>query len=90
MPFLPLELKQWGIDISVIGYIFCMYSVAVIFGSPIVGRIMTNMGRKFILIGGVCSMGLSMIGFGLTPLSPSILMFTILAFVFRFLQGMSS
>ena len=35
-------------------------------------------------------MGLSMIGFGLTPFSSSFLMFTILSFLFRFLQGWSS
>ena len=67
-----------------------MYSVAVIIGSPIVGKVMTTMGRKFILVGGLCSMGLSMIGFGLTPLAPSLSLFTILAFIFRFLQGWSS
>lgn len=90
VPFLPLELKDWGIDVSVIGYIFCMYSVAVIIGSPIVGKVMMKVGRKNILIGGIFSMGVSMIGFGLTPLAPSLLLFTILAFIFRFLQGMSS
>ena len=36
-PFLPFEFKRKGIDQDWIGYIFSIYSVAVIFGSPLVG-----------------------------------------------------
>mmetsp|Transcript_18746 Transcript_18746/g.16596 ORF Transcript_18746/g.16596 Transcript_18746/m.16596 type:complete len:350 (+) Transcript_18746:167-1216(+) len=67
-----------------------MYSVAVIIGSPIVGRIMTSVGRKKILIFGLCFMGIAMIGFGITPYANSIFMFMALAFFFRFCQGVAS
>jgi len=90
VPFLPLELKKWGLDIALIGYIFAVYSTAVIIGSPIVGKALTTVGRKRILIGGLCSMGISMIGFGATSLSPNKNVFTVLVFVIRFLQGCSS
>ena len=63
VPFLPLELELWGVSVSMIGYIFCMYSVAVIIGSPIVGKLMTTIGRRKILIFGLSFMGLAMIGF---------------------------
>jgi MFS family permease len=53
VPFLPLELQKWGIDLSLIGYIFAIYSTAVIIGSPIVGKALTTIGRKVILIGGL-------------------------------------
>lgn len=61
-----------------------MYSVAVIFGSPIVGRLMTRNGRKKILIFGLSFMGLAMIGFGTIPYTSSLLLYTFLAFLFRF------
>jgi MFS family permease len=67
-----------------------MYSVAVIIGSPLVGRALTRVGRKVILVGGLCSMGLSMIGFGMADLAPNSTVFGILVFFFRFCQGASS
>lgn len=90
MPFLPLELELWGVSVSMIGYIFCMYSVAVIIGSPIVGKLMTTIGRRKILIFGLSFMGLAMIGFGTIPFSNSTFILTLLAFFFRFCQGIAS
>lgn len=75
---------MFGIDVSIIGYIFCMYSIAVIIGSPIIGKIMTRLGRKSILVFGCFFMGASMIGFGIIPLADTVFMFTVLAFFFRF------
>jgi MFS family permease len=90
VPFLPLELKKWGIDMAMIGYIFAIYSIAIIIGSPIVGKALTTIGRKRILIGGLWSMGCAMIGFGATDLLPNKSLFTFFIFLFRFLQGCSS
>jgi MFS family permease len=84
VPFLPLELMKYGIGVSTIGYIFCMYSVAVIIGSPLVGKIMTTVGRKKILIFGLFFMGIAMIGFGIIPLTKNAAVFTFFAFFFRF------
>ena len=45
-PFLPFEFKRKNIDQSWIGYIFSIYSVAVIFCSPLVGKMMPIFGRR--------------------------------------------
>lgn len=90
VPFLPLELDKWGIDLQNIGYIFSLYSVAVIMISPLVGKALTKIGRKVILVGGLCAMGCSMIGFGAADLAPNKQIFAILIFFFRFCQGGSS
>lgn len=67
-----------------------MYSVAVIIISPLVGRALTSIGRKVILVGGLLLMGLAMIGFGASDYSPNQTWFRILVFFFRFLQGAAS
>lgn len=59
-------------------------------GSIILGKVMMQIGRKIILIIGLVSMGGSIIGFGLLPRFHSTFISTILAFVFRALQGISS
>ena len=45
-PFLPIELDHKGIDKSWFGYIFSMYSIAVISGSPLVGYLLTKFKRR--------------------------------------------
>ena len=90
VPFLPLELHKWGLDISIIGYIFSIYSLAVIFGSPVVGKLLSIVGRKNMLIIGLTSMGCSMIGYGALDMSPNLAVFTFFSFFFRFTQGCSS
>lgn len=55
-----------------------------------VGRSLSTIGRKRILVGGLCSMGLSMIGFGAADFSPNKGIFTFLIFALRFFQGGSS
>jgi len=45
-PFLPIELKAIGISMDYFGYIFSMYSVSVIVGSPIIGFLLTKFKRR--------------------------------------------
>jgi len=45
-PFLPIELKNMGIPIDYFGYIFSMYSVSVILGSPLIGYLLTKFPRR--------------------------------------------
>lgn len=44
-PFLPLEVIEKGIPITMIGYIFSMYSVSVILASPVIGRLLHRYKR---------------------------------------------
>jgi predicted MFS family arabinose efflux permease len=45
-PFLPLELKRVGIPTELFGYIFSMYSVAVVICSPFIGFLLTKFKRR--------------------------------------------
>ena len=37
-PFMPFEFTKKGVDLSLMGYIFSIYSLAVIIASPIYGK----------------------------------------------------
>ena len=64
VPFLPLEYDKLGIDPSLYGLIFAVYNFPVIFGSLLIGKMLTWYGRKMILIIGLCMMGIVMILYG--------------------------
>lgn len=90
VPFLPIEFKQYDVHVSIYGYIFAMYALAVMVGSPIVGKALTIYGRKIILILGVLFMGVSMIGFGLINYLDSKNLLITAAISLRTFQGLSS
>lgn len=46
------------------GYVFAIYSVAVIIFSPLVGRLISNYGRRNLIMFGILLMGLSFILYG--------------------------
>lgn len=89
-PFLPFEFKRKGIDQDWIGYIFSIYSVAVIFGSPLVGHMIVVLGRRNIIVFGMFCMGASFIVFGLISDTQNKATFIGLSLLNRFLQGLSS
>ena len=64
-PFLPVEYERRGLSSQVTGYIFAIYSVAVIIGSPFIGHMMQKTGRRCLISTGLMLMGLSFIAFGL-------------------------
>ena len=37
-PFMPFEFQNKGVDLSLMGYIFSIYSLAVIIASPLYGK----------------------------------------------------
>lgn len=53
VPFLPKELDQMKIDLSMIGLIFAIYSVFSMVGSIVIGKFMMQIGRKSVLIFGL-------------------------------------
>jgi len=89
-PFLPFEFQRKGVHQETMGYIFAIYSLAVIIGSPMVGKLIQYMGRRNLISFGVVLMGLSFIQFGLLATLENKRVFIICAFVIRFLQGFAS
>lgn len=68
-----------------VGYIFSIYSVAVIVASPMIGKIITKFGRRFLIRMGVILMGLSFIGFGLLDFIENKSLYIGLTFLVRLL-----
>jgi len=62
-PFLPAEANIKGVDQSLVGAIFCSYSVSFAIVSPIVGKIMSRFGRRNSLILGSALVSISNFGF---------------------------
>ena len=63
-PFLPIEVENKNIEPSWIGYIFSIYPVAVVIGSPLVEKMAHCFGRRNVVILGMLLMGTSFILFG--------------------------
>ena len=66
-PFLPLEFKEKGISGQMIGLMFAIYSVAVIFCSPLVGKTVQCVGNTNMISLGIATMGLAFVCFGFIP-----------------------
>ena len=64
-PFFPLELEDKGVTEQNIGFIFSIYSVAIILFSPPVGRYIEVIGYTKMLISGLALMGITFICFGI-------------------------
>ena len=89
-PFLPLEFDKKGIEGAYVGLVFAMYSMAVIFVSPFVGKIVDTWGHKNLLSLGIGFMGLAFILFGFIERLDSKPNILILGCILRFLQGSGS
>ena len=89
-PFLPLELLKMDIPMYMFGYIFSMYSLAVIICSPLVGVLLLRFKRRNFVQFGVFSMCFAMILFGVANYITTIPWFLTLCFITRFIQGFSS
>ena len=86
-PFFPLELEDKGVSDANIGYIFSIYSVAVILFSPFVGRYIEVTGYSAMLFGGLTLMGICFVCFGLIGTLESADAVLKLALFLRFVQG---
>ena len=72
------------------GLIFALYSVAVIFISPVVGSHVDTVGHKNFLSIGIGLMGIAFIFFGFIEVMESQPAILALGCVLRFFQGMAS
>ncbi len=59
-PFMPVVLVEREIDEVVIGIIFAVFSVVVIFGSPCMGYVIKRVGRRKPIIFGCYCVALSL------------------------------
>ena len=82
-PFLPLELTAIGISLDYFGYIFSMYSVSVILGSPIIGYFLTKFKRRNFVQFGLLAMAIAMYGFAIAGVFNSTHAFLTIAFITR-------
>lgn len=89
-PFLPIELVRIGVPVELFGYIFSMYSVAVIICSPFIGYFLTKVKRRNFVQFGLFSMSIAMFGFALASKVNTNSGFLIMAFITRFVQGFAS
>lgn len=90
-PFLPIELKNKGVDEAVMGYIFSVYSVTVIFGSPLIGlSIKRHQKRRLMMQVGLGTMTLSMLGYCAASIVEDRTLMFVSIMATRVLQGFSS
>lgn len=72
------------------GYVFAIYSIAIIIFSPICGSMIAKVGRINLIRIGVFFMGLSFILLGLSSLIQDKTWFIVASLVTRFVQGFAS
>ena len=89
-PFLPLDFERKGISNTMTGYIFAIYSVAVVIVSPFVGPLMQKLGRRAVVLIGMMLMGVAFILFGAISSITNKNVFIAAALSLRFLQGLAS
>lgn len=89
-PFLPLELEQKGVSMTMSGYIFSMYSLAMIICSPLIGFLLTKYKLRGFVRLGILSMGFSMILFAFLNKIENKTLYVTLVFATRFIQGSAS
>ena len=89
-PFLPIEFKEKGIQGGSIGMIFMVYSISMIFLSPLVSTIIVKFGERNLISIGNASMGGCFILFGLVDNMQNYWLIMVYAIVLRMLQGACS
>ena len=89
-PFLPMELIKKDIPQYMFGYIFCIYSVAVILCSPLIGILLTKIKRRSFVQFGIFMMSMAMFIFAATAYIENIHLFLTVCFITRFIQGFAS
>lgn len=89
-PFMPFEIKKMGIDESWLGFIFSVYSVGVLVGSPISGKLLPLYGSRNVIRWGITIMGCSFILFGSCEYIKNHLVFMTVALSVRFVEGFAT
>jgi len=82
-PFMPLEFMRKGLSEMVTGYVFAIYSAAVVIGSPFMGVFIGKLGRRKTIICGLVLMGTAFIAFGAISYIENKTLFVIAALLAR-------
>lgn len=86
-PFYPQEATNKGVHKSAIGFIFAGYSLSMFLFSPLFSTMLTQVGRKNVLILGCFLEGLAMIGMGFFDLIDDPKIYGTLCFLCRSIEG---
>ncbi len=89
-PFLPILFADKYISGAWVGLMFAMYSLTIVLTSPIIGKIVDNVGHSNLLTLGLIGMGISVTPFGLLKECESNTSVIAAAIMLRALQGASS
>lgn len=89
-PFFPREAEDKGASSTAYGLVFGVYELAIIFVSPLVGKLVGRTSPKIWIQSGLLLTGLMTILFGLLDKAPAGLWFIVLAFVIRILEGVGA
>lgn len=89
-PFFPKEAEDMGASPTIYGLVFGVYELAIIFVSPLVGKLVGRSSPKIWIQFGLLLTGLMTILFGLLDRAPYGAWFIVLAFAIRILEGVGA
>lgn len=89
-PFLPAEAALKEVDQSLVGILFCVYSVSFAIVSPMVGKYLSKYGRRNFLIFGSLILFISNMGFVALHFINGKYVFIIGFTLLRLLQGIGT
>lgn len=89
-PFFPAEAERKGASPSQYGFVFGVYELAIIFMSPLVGKLVGKSSPKVWIQIGLMLTGLMTILFGLLDRAPNGNWFISLAIIIRILEGIGA
>lgn len=89
-PFFPKEAEAKGASATEYGLVFGVYELAIIFMSPIVGKLVGQSSPKLWIQFGLLLTGMMTVIFGFLDRAPSGYCFITLAFVIRILEGVGA
>lgn len=89
-PFFPKEAEQKGATATEYGLVFGVYELAIIFMSPIVGKLVGRSTPKMWIQFGLLLTGFMTVIFGFLDKAPNGKCFIMLAFIIRILEGIGA
>ena len=89
-PFFPKEAEAKGATATEYGLVFGVYELAIIFMSPIVGKLVGRSSPKMWIQFGLLLTGMMTVIFGFLDKAPNGKCFIILAFIIRVLEGIGA